>query len=192
MWEKRLAQSIAKKCVCSGIQQSEPVLCFGFELIITTLVGVGAIFLIAILTGKPWSCVLFLLGFAPLRKYAGGYHATTHSRCHIISTIIFSICLFTSSHLDLPHIGIFIISMFNWIVILIFAPVSARNKPLSSEHILKNRTISIMIASFEAILALEFLILKASNNIIEVFYLGTLSATTSMLVAKIENKLTRR
>lgn len=34
MWEKRLAQSIAKKCVCSGIQQSEPVLCFGFELII--------------------------------------------------------------------------------------------------------------------------------------------------------------
>lgn len=49
-----------------------------------------------------------------------------------------------------------------------------------------------MIASFEAILALEFLILKASNNIIEVFYLGTLSATTSMLVAKIENKLTRR
>lgn len=188
MWEKRLAQSIAKKCVCSGIQQSEPVLCFGFELIITTLVGIGAIFLIAILAGKPWTCIPFLLGFAPLRRYAGGYHATTHSRCHIISTIIFSICLFTSSRLDLSHIGIFIISVFNWIVVLIFAPVSARNKPLSNELMFKNRAISIMIVLFEATLAFGFLILKVSNNIIEVFYFGTLSATTSLLLAKIENK----
>ena len=53
MWEERLAQVIVKKCVHSGVIQSEPVLCFGFELIITTLVGIRAIFLIAILTGKP-------------------------------------------------------------------------------------------------------------------------------------------
>ena len=52
MWEKRLAQVIVKNVFTVELQ-SEPVLCFGFELIITTLVGIRAIFLIAILTGKP-------------------------------------------------------------------------------------------------------------------------------------------
>ena len=192
MWEKRLAQSIAKKCAYNGVQKSESVLCFGLELIITTLIGIGLILLIAIFAGNPWSCIPFLLGFAPLRRYAGGYHATTHSRCHIISSVIFSVCLFTSSILDLPYMNFFIISMINWIVILIFAPVSAANKPLSNEHMLKNRTKSIVIASFEAAFALGILILKVSNNIIEVFYFGALSATMSLLLAKIENKFKRR
>ena len=191
MWEKRLAQAIAKKCVHSGVIQSEPVLCFGFELIITTFIGVGAIFLIAILAEKPWACIPFLLGFAPIRKYAGGYHATTHFRCHIISAVIFSMCLFASSCLDVRCEGLLIIGIINWIVILILAPISARNKPLSNQRMSKNRTMSIIIASIETVLAFGFFVLKASNGVAEIFYLGALSAAVSLVIAKIDNEFRR-
>lgn len=74
---------------------------YGFEIIISTLVGFLLVVIIGLCCGELLSAILFYAIFVGVRLSTGGYHATTHLRCKLLlcvcclSTILTTIFLKT-------------------------------------------------------------------------------------------------
>lgn len=105
----------------------------GFSLllnIITTIV-VGVFF------GMLPYGVLFLLTYAPLRSYAGGYHAKTRFRCYVLSTAIIVLALIGIKYLVLTKVICLLILIVTGFIIALFAPVQDSNRPLNDKEIIK-------------------------------------------------------
>lgn len=92
---------------------------------------------IGILSGMLTECVLFLIAYIPLRRFAGGFHAKSELRCYGISTLLLSIGLAlirfaqnTRTEFVLPML--FIVACG---IIFTVAPVDSYAKPLDEmEH----------------------------------------------------------
>lgn len=103
--------------------------------------------------------VIFYLTFCVVRVFAGGFHASTETRCFIISALsiiisVYSIKQFTVQNLNLCFVILLLISS---IIIFIFAPVDTDNKKLDSEERKRFRKISrIILICFLLIIAVMF------------------------------------
>lgn len=119
---------------------------YGFELLLADLLNFSIILLIGGITHQLWPTVLYMLIFVGLRSVCGGYHAKTHLRCHtctigvyILFLLLLHIPILTNSKLLLLW-GNFIAA----IPIILFAPISHANKPLSKAVHKRNRFLSII------------------------------------------------
>lgn len=191
MWEKKLSQKVAKQCNQLGAQQSEAVLAFGLELIIITAVGIGMIIITSLILGHPWLWLPFLAGFAPIRKFAGGFHASTHIRCYIISTLVFLCCALASIYLSFSNLTLIAISIITWLIVFVLSPVAANNKPLKKMQRIRNRKISLLIVSVEAIVAIGLLMTRRIGATAQILFLGAFAASLSLVIAKV-NTIKRR
>lgn len=70
---------------------------YGFEIIISSCINIIIATILGILFSQLIECLIFLLSFIFLRKYCGGYHANTYSKCNIIFTIITASVMLVSS-----------------------------------------------------------------------------------------------
>lgn len=191
MWEKKLSQKIAKHCRQLGTRQSEAVLAFGLELMIIAAVGIGMIIITSLILRRPWLWFPFLVGFVPIRKFAGGYHASTHVRCYIISTLVFLCCALTSIYISFSNLALLAISIITWLVVFAFSPVAANNKPLKKMQRIRNRRISLLIVSLEVTVAIGLLMTKWIGEAAQILFLGAFSASLSLAIAKV-NTIKRR
>ncbi len=120
---------------------------YGFFILLSQLLY----FIIALATGIilkiiPQS-VIFYLVFLLIRKYAGGYHASTEARCEIFSTlsIVGSITVAKLSEIYDFKIVLLVISAVSAVCIFIFSPLDTPEKPLSQKEFNYFRKISWMI-----------------------------------------------
>jgi accessory gene regulator B len=102
----------------------------GVELIlniITTLV-IGLIFDMVL------ESIVFVLPFASIRVYAGGYHLRKVLNCYFISNGIVVLVLLTVKMTPKEYLGSisFILLAISIPIILKFAPIGTANKPLSN------------------------------------------------------------
>lgn len=121
---------------------------YGFEIIISTLVGFLLVVFIGVCCEEFLSAVLFYALFVGIRLSTGGYHASTHLRCKLLLCIC---CLFTvlttKKFIENYNFMIqtIIILLYLFIVIL-FAPIEHKNAPLDSFTMKRNRVISIIVS----------------------------------------------
>lgn len=120
---------------------------YGFFILLSQLLY----FIIALATGIilkiiPQS-VIFYLVFLLIRKYAGGYHASTEARCEIFSTlsIVGSITVAKLSEIYDFKIVLLVISAVSAVCIFIFSPLDTPEKPLSQKEFNYFRKISWLI-----------------------------------------------
>lgn len=127
-----------------------------FHLVMNT-VAIVSIFIIAV-----WvKCIVFIIcftaTFAALRKYAGGYHASTVFRCYVLTLLV------TASSTLFNRCGVMTAPMMvgAWIVagviIISFAPVPSRNKPLDEIEYIVYRKRTYRIWMMENVILLFFL-----------------------------------
>lgn len=91
-----IANSLTDKLEKAGAIAPErrAVYIYGFELIISTVSGMAAVFLIAALGfHRPLEGIIFLAATISLRIYSGGYHADTYLRCFIITSLSFAVVI---------------------------------------------------------------------------------------------------
>lgn len=62
-------------------EQQKSIYKYGFELLVSTAVCIGAILVCGIFGGYGKETIIFLLSFIPIRITAGGYHAGSYGRC---------------------------------------------------------------------------------------------------------------
>lgn len=121
---------------------------YGFEIIISTLVGFGLVVTIGLCCGELLSAILFYALFVGVRLSTGGYHATTHLRCKLLlcvcclSTLLTTI--FFEDYYNLKVQTIIILSYL--LTIFLFSPIEHPNAPLDNFTMKRNRGISIIVS----------------------------------------------
>lgn len=145
-----LGKSITLFLLRNNIIEKEktPVYEYGFEVMISTMIGFCLIFTAGFLLNELASAMIFYAMFIIVRQYTGGYHANSHLKCKLT---MLSLCLYVLIAVK------YYISLFTFIwnfiflitycaVVLIFAPVEHVNAPMTDDLKKRNKIISIIIA----------------------------------------------
>lgn len=183
------ADIVGGNIYCDSIANGNPetnkeIIMYGMEALLMDVLG----FALTVFVGV---CFHYIIGsiftwvfLYPLRKYAGGYHASTRIRCTILSIAILTLSFYVILKLNIVRIDmciIFICSFLLWC----FAPVSTANKRLDSVEVKEYRKrtrvlvlIDIAVYIFAATFSIKVI---AASITISLFIVGT-----SVLAGKIK------
>lgn len=126
---------------------SYDVYTYGFEMILSILIGFTSIFICGILSHSLIRALLYYFIFVTIRTFSGGYHADTHIMCKSVFCGTFLLDILLENLLISKYnltIHLVIVSI-NIISSILLAPVESKNKPISENIKKRNRTISIII-----------------------------------------------
>lgn len=172
MWERTLSQKIVNKlCEQDVIDTCDATAyVYGYELLISSVISVLIVVLVSIICGDFRYSLSFLLGFVLQRIYIGGYHATSHIRCHFAFSGMFLICALLSKLITATYIFRIITTALLLTISIFFAPIEAKNKPLKEKKRLKYKTIASILSAIDFILAL--LNVFPNSRIVTCYYLS--------------------
>lgn len=159
---------------------------FGFEKLIEKLINYPILFLVGLCLGKPLEGVLFLLFFALLRMRTGGYHAPSRVVCTIASAVLVAVCLWVG--IVLPPLGVLIllaILPICGVVIFVFAPINHPNLHLDESEMQQNRRFSRITFLIQVVVVGCLFFLGAPSSLVVMSCLGIITATATILLAKI-------
>lgn len=155
---------------------------YGFELMLSSAVGIFSMIILSALVGKPFAWIPYLIGFIPLRVTGGGYHAKTHFTCIVSFSFVFLILLILSDTIYLIPYIYFIVACISLGITYFLAPVEAVNKPLLDEVRQKNRIRCVGVSWLNIIVSLVALIAGIDYGIhLTMYYAGVFSAGSSMV-----------
>ncbi len=129
---------------------------YGFELSISSLIGILIVLAIGFISGRFWESVVFYIVFCFTRLFTGGYHAPSHLLCKIT----FAGALLAVLVVDWLLTGIesyywFVLHFYSLIIVCQFAPIDNPNKELTERQKVRCKVISIV--SMAVWLAVMFL-----------------------------------
>lgn len=108
-------------------------------------------FFLSVIFGLLFQCfiesVIFYIAFQFIRRYAGGYHAKTETRCEIISALSIFVCLVAIRLSKLYNFDtvLLCLAIIAAISIATFCPLDTPEKPLSEKEFKYFRKISWII-----------------------------------------------
>ncbi len=143
---KRISHFLCEKDIVK--EETVEIYQYGFEIIISTLIG----FFITVLIGAVFHMIiaslLYYFVLVVLRQFTGGYHADTYLKCNLIFAVTTMLIFGMAKIAENAHytIGFHILLLFfSIIVICIKAPVENENKPLSKKEKTRNHKISVTV-----------------------------------------------
>lgn len=120
---------------------------YGFFILLSQILY----FIIAIIIGTicetVFESIIFYIAFQFIRRYAGGYHAATETRCEILSTLSILACIVVirlSKTYDIQT-ALLIISALSAVCIFVFCPLDTPEKPLTDKEFRYFRKVSWLI-----------------------------------------------
>lgn len=128
---------------------------YGFEIIISTIIGFLLVLASGIILGEIPEAILFYCLFVGVRFFTGGYHADTHFKCKLtlltccLSVLIASKYLLLSIFLQIALLIIYLV------IVFLFSPIEHTNAPLAEYEKERNRKLSIIMAIALTILSLS-------------------------------------
>jgi accessory gene regulator B len=131
-------------------EEQKPVYVYGFEIIISSLIGMIIVFSIGLVLGKLIEACIFYVIFVVTRTYTGGYHANSYFKCNMVffsvyvSALILTVAL-TYVYNIVIHIMILVIYLS---AVLGLSPMENVNKPMNEEERAVNRKKCIAISLF--------------------------------------------
>lgn len=154
---------------------------YSIELFFSGILISGIILVISFASNTFIECIGFMIGFIPMRSFAGGYHGKNHAECIIISTITYLITIIILKYCNvLPREIMLLLSC---LIVIIIAPVEANNKRLTKKEKLKLRVMTICFLL--TILVITYL---TNTTFVNAIIIGIFSATTSMVIRFVEIK----
>lgn len=120
---------------------------YGFFILLSQILYFIIVTTIGVLFNIILESVIFYVAFQFIRRYAGGYHAATETRCEILSTlsIIASIGIIKLSKIYDFKTTLLIITLISMVIIFIFCPLDTPEKPLTEKEFKYFRKISWII-----------------------------------------------
>lgn len=126
------------------------ILFFGYSLILGLLLGI------------PFQSIVFFVSLAILRRYAGGYHADTETRCLIISTSYFTLGILLIKLLSDGRIQInfyyVVAAIICALIILFLCPCDSPEKPIDGKlyRVIRIKSTILVVVFLALILVLWF------------------------------------
>ena len=145
----KLSAYLTEKMLSNGTisKEDKELYIYGLFMLISHLV----FFIISCVFGLILGCVLesivFYIAFQFIKRYAGGYHASTETRCEIFSTLSILACIAVirlSKIYDIQTV-LLIIGALSAVCIFVFCPLDTPEKPLSDKEFKYFRKVSLII-----------------------------------------------
>lgn len=127
-------------------EEYKDIVSYGMEHMVITLGNIVIFLEIGAFLHMFWETVVFLLVFASVRRYAGGYHAPTRWRCFIYSITIVVTSLFLIKYVYINRVFYVISSWIVGSVIISISPVQADNKPLNVYEVCAYRKKAVFLS----------------------------------------------
>jgi accessory gene regulator B len=183
----RLANIIADFFACKNWipKEEHDIYRYGCEVILSFLLNVMIVLVCGAFFHALVEASVFYVVFLTMRKFCGGYHATTYLRCNAIFTcnLLMVILLIKNA----AFISNFFLSMAVVISILLvctLSPIVNDNKPVRASSEKRYRRISIgLVFTFSAI---TFLLIPYHKNVSIIIALALLSVSIAMLAEKMK------
>ena len=186
----KLTDSLCRRYPLEKSRRS--VFVYGFELLISTSLGVLSVMLFSVLLASLASAITFLFVFMALRSFSGGLHAKTYARCFILTNFTFfsvlgiSTLISTLSLLPAQLLCSFFVAM-SVLVIFLLAPVRNKHHHLSEIRYVCNKKISRSLAVLIGAVTLLFLLIAPLSQITQVAAV-TMAAVAVMMIIPILNE----
>lgn len=122
---------------------------YGFFVLYSNIIFLLLTMLLGAALGVFLQSIILYAAFFSIRQYAGGYHASTETRCEILSTLSILVCIVViklSKSCDF-QIALLAISVVSAIIIFALCPLDTPEKPLSETEFKYFRKISWLILS---------------------------------------------
>lgn len=161
---------------------------YSVEVLLSDAIYLFVAFLTALLTNSLLASIAFLLGFLLLRKFSGGYHASTYLRCHFLFWVnqILMIAVYYLLPGEYSRIASLIFISISIVCVFVLAPVENENKPLSDKEKRKYGFLSKMVIIFDAAVVLVLSITEVYFQYICMYTFGVFSVSISLLAEKIK------
>ena len=171
-----------------GISKNElSIYAYGIELILSGAISVSIVLIISYYLDQVINGFFFLVGFIPMRMYAGGYHANTHFTCKLFISAIYIVATMLSKIISISKI--FYLLLFEILALVLFSPTASPNKKISEIECVKYRNSSFIIAGFNIIVYIYTQSIQYTNITIIFYFLGGILATTMLIIERIKRML---
>lgn len=157
------------------------ILASAFHII--TIIALGLCFNLLV------ESLVFYLSFIVIRKFAGGYHAKTPTRCYVFSVIssIIMLCLIKYAN-SVGNIFTYLLIIFELlcvVLIILMSPLDTENNPLNSYEKKWYKTLAVLISVCIFIISL-FCVLTELRNIGYSLICGVIMSTLVLLMRKVQ------
>ncbi len=186
-----IAKNITSRFMRNGIinDEKKDVYAYGFELLIGYFVYFVIFTFISALTRTIVESYCFFVGFMLVRKYAGGIHAKTYIRCHVLFELNHLLFIGAYYFLSEPYLWILLLAVvFSIITIFAFAPVDNNKRLTENEkkYFKKRSRVYVFIIVIMTVVAV---IVPDIQKYAVAYLIGTCSASLSLLLAHFREKL---
>lgn len=153
-WSNRLVDILLDNKIIK--EKERDIYTYGFQIIISSMVGILMVGAIGLISNRFIESVLFLMVFISTREYSGGYHAKSFLSCSVLFISLYFILLVFAGMLyknfELYHISV--ILLIHLFIILKYSPIKNERKPLTQKVVIANRKKSITISIIWSLLTL--------------------------------------
>ncbi|MFN6433021.1 accessory gene regulator B family protein [Eubacterium callanderi] len=190
----KIAEAITTSCVRKKIinVDKQSVYRYGFELLISFFIHLTCFVTVAVISRRFLETFIFILAFASLRRYTGGYHAKTDIGCYGLTTISLVIYLVLLQYTPFSHQLMFI--WFNlivyWLAVFFIAPVTSDQKPINAIQLSRIKkhmwiiSVAVTILCVIGTLASKGLKLSYMLSLVSILVAISIFATSMMKVFK--------
>lgn len=145
----KLATIIADRLVSIGtIKADEKELyVYGLFMLISKLMYFFIAFIVGIVFGVWIESIVFFVSFMAVRKYGGGYHADSETKCEILSILSIIICIIAIrvTYLFDMRWMLLVLSVVSAVIVFVVCPLDTPDKPLNDKEFKHYRKITRII-----------------------------------------------
>lgn len=171
------------------INESErDIYVYSFEVLISDLVYFMIAFLTALISGTLIETLLFFLGFFSIRRFAGGFHASSYKRCHLFFWLNQVMMVILLRITDFSKISILILILYAASLFSVFslAPIANENKPFTVDEAKRFGLLSRVMIILTAVVTVGLYILNVDRAYLFVYIFGVFSASAALIAEKIK------
>ncbi len=175
---QRIAAYVTEKFVKNGIvtEKDKALYQYGVSQGVVIIFNILTTIFIGALFGMIWESMLFLLAFIPIRIYAGGYHAGSQIKCYIMSSLMIMLAMLDCKLIAVCSAAGFAEALAGALLLLAFAPVADKNKPITEDERSAYRRITQLFLLGELMMTAVFYCCSQSREFhalaAAVFFLG--------------------
>lgn len=142
-----LSNTITLRLQKNGIIQDKfEIYKYGFELLISSLIGISLILIIGLLSNTFSDSLIFLICFILLRQCIGGYHSKTYLSCNLSFITVYLRFIYYRNYIMFSYEGLIKSVIISLVITFLLAPMEDKNKKINNEkksfHKITSRNIS--------------------------------------------------
>lgn len=145
----KIASKVVGKLIDDSVvaDTEQELYVYGFFILISQILYFTLTMIFGVLLSIVLESVIFYLAFQFIRRYAGGFHASSEIKCTLITTISIFLCLLCIKLCEINNIQmpILVLTIIAAISIFILCPLDTPEKPLTKEEYKYFRKISWLI-----------------------------------------------